>query len=285
MHLKSFWFSYRGILLNEIVNKNYFTFFRKIFGAIYKFILKFFRNKFSSKINNLDNPRNIKLFQLNLDKLFSVFNCDKGSYWVFNKKKKISHNYSIFYEKYFRKLRKKKLNILEVGSHEGKGIASFFFYFPKSIFIGANINPFQMKYKSNRISEIFVDVSSVKILNFLSMNINKQDIIIDDASHNLRDILISFSILFKKLKNGGIYVIEDMDQFKVIKELNPYKKNESTPKEILKKIKNRRKFHSSFISEKDKVYLTKNIKDIKIEKGSMIMKEKNISDIAFIFKR
>ena len=88
MHLKSFWFSYRGILLNEIVNKNYFTFFRKIFGAIYKFILKFFRNKFSSKINNLDNPRNIKLFQLNLDKLFSVFNCDKGSYWVFNKKKK-----------------------------------------------------------------------------------------------------------------------------------------------------------------------------------------------------
>ena len=208
---------------------------------------------------------------------------------IINEIPSILKSNNIFFEKSLiivdTKVPKKKLNILEVGSHEGKGIASFFFYFPKSIFIGANINPFQMKYKSNRISEIFVDVSSVKILNFLSMNINKQDIIIDDASHNLRDILISFSILFKKLKKGGIYVIEDMDQFKVIKELNPYKKNESTPKEILKKIKNRRKFHSSFISEKDKVYLTKNIKDIKIEKGSMIMKEKNISDIAFIFKR
>ena len=106
----------------------------------------------------------------------------------------------------------------------------------------------------------------------------------DDASHNLRDIIIAFSILFKKLKKGGIYIIEDINQFKVFPELNPYV-NEISPLEILKKIQRKENFKSSFIDENTKKYLIDNIRDIKIEKGSMVIKEKNISDIAFIFKK
>jgi hypothetical protein len=109
------------------------------------------------------------------------------------------------------------------------------------------------------------------------------DIIIDDASHNLRDIIITLSIFFKRLKKGGVYIIEDFDQFEVFKELNPYE-NELTPLEILKSIQRNEEFESSFIDEESKEYLINNINNIKIEKGSMMMKEKNISDIAFIFK-
>ena len=142
-----------------------------------------------------------------------------------------------------------------------------------------------MRYSSSRIREIYIDVSSEKILNNFSDHLAEdQDIIIDDASHNLRDILITFSVLFKKLKNGGIYIIEDMDQFKIFKELNPYQ-DELTPKEILKKIQLGQSFNSSFITEKEKNYLLDNIKSIKIEKGSMIIDKHNASDIAFIFKK
>ena len=94
------------------------------------------------------------------------------------------------------------------------------------------------------------------------------DIIIDDASHNLKDILTAFGILFKKLKSGGCYVIEDIDQFKVLKELNPYS-GEPTPLDILKKINKKQDFKTSFIDDESKKYLIKNIKDIKIEKGFM----------------
>ena len=62
----------------------------------------------------------------------------------------------------FSHLKKKNLNILELGSHEGKGIAGFFYFFPNANFYGANINPFQMRYVSKRISELYVDVSSEK---------------------------------------------------------------------------------------------------------------------------
>lgn len=285
MSLKNFWYSYKNILLRQILKKKYDSFFRKIFGTLYKFILRFFKHFFLLNVKNLDSSKNKHLFNLNLDDLFINFNCDKGSHCIWNNEKIKSHKYSIFYEKYFSKMKNEKIKILEIGSHEGRGIASFYYYFPRAHLYGANINPFQMVYKSKRITELFVDVASKKILKNLSLHLNFDlDIIIDDASHNLRDILITFPIFFKKLKKNGIYVIEDMDQLQVFKELNPYH-NELTPKEILSKIKKKENFQSSFINNNDKNFLINNIKNIYFEKGSMLLKKKNVSDIAFIEKK
>lgn len=285
MIMKNFWFSYQNILRRELLKKNYFKFFRKIFGCIYKFATRFLRHKFSINSVNLDKIDKKDFSKLSLDNLFINFNCDKGSYFFYGKEKIFSHNYSIFYKKYLNFLKDKKFKLLELGSHEGKSLASFYFYYPRAIMIGANINPFQMKYQSKRITELFVDVSSEESLTSLSNHLdNELDVIIDDASHNLRDIIIAFSILFKKLKKGGIYIIEDINQFEVFKNLNPYV-NELTPLEILKSIQEKKDFESSFLDKETKKYLINNINDIKIEQGSMIMKKKNISDIVFIFKK
>tara|TARA_Y100000389_G_C17420580_1_gene496452 strand:+ start:658 stop:1521 length:864 start_codon:yes stop_codon:yes gene_type:complete len=281
----NFWFSYKNILLREIEKKNYFAFLRKIFGILYKFLAKIIKINISNKIINLDKFINHNLVNEALDEIFIYFNCDKGSYCVWDNKKIKSHNYSPFYEKYLKNFRSSKINILELGSHEGKGIASYFYYFYNSHITGVNINPFQMKFSSRRITELFTDVSSERNLrNLANYLVEDQDIIIDDASHNLRDILISFSILFRKLKKGGVYVMEDMNQFESLQELNPYS-NELTPIEILKSIQKKISFQSSFIKQKDKNYLIDNIKDIKIEKGSMTINSINASDIAFIFKK
>ena len=286
MSFKDFWFSYKNILYREIEKKKYFTFIRRVFGVLFKFLIRYLRHKLQNKVLNLDKKTHQKdYFNFGFEKLFLNFNSDKGPFWYSRDKKFVAHSYYIFYEKYFRELKEKKINILEIGSHEGKGIASFFFFFPFSKIIGANINPFQMKFSSERIKELYIDVSSKKILkNFADHLNNEQDIIIDDASHNLRDILITLPIMFKKLKSGGIYVIEDMDQFEIFKELNLYK-NEMTPKKILKKIQNKEYFKSSFIDENDRIYLQENISEIKMEVGTMIIDGKNASDIAFIFKK
>ena len=285
MFLRDVWFSYQSILSEELSKKNYFIFLKKIFGSLYKSLVKLIRHKFSINSTNLDKIESKNLSTLELDKLFIHFNCDKGSHCFFDKEKIVSHNYSAFYDKYFKNIKKDKISLLELGSHEGKGLASFFFYFPNSDLIGANINPFQMRFNSKRISELFVDVSSSRSIYSLSDYLKKNlDIIIDDASHNLKDILTAFGILFKKLKSGGCYVIEDMDQFKALKELNPYP-DEPTPLEILKKINDKQDFKTSFIDEESKKYLIENIKYIKIEKGSMKINEINVSDIAFVFKK
>ena len=129
MHLKNFWFSYKNILLSAI-EVSYLKFITRIFGILYKFLIRFLRHNFSSKIINLDNLDKENLKNLNLNELFNKFNCDKGTFLKINNKKIFTHNYSIFYEKYFSKLKEKKINLLELGSHEGKGLAAFFYYFP-----------------------------------------------------------------------------------------------------------------------------------------------------------
>ena len=280
---RNFWFSYKNILYRAILKKKYFAFLRKIFGTLFKFLRKFYLINFSSDIENLDKIEKNKFKNFNLDDLFINFNCDKGSYCVYDYEKKITHKYSVFYEKYLNK--KKKLSILELGSHEGKGIASFYFFFPNANFYGANINPFQMKYTSKRITELYVDVSCKEIVDNLANHINEDlDLIIDDASHNLKDILLALPILFRKLKQNGFYVIEDADQFKVYKELNPTNEK-MTPIQILKNIKNNRKFSSKFLSKTDKDYLKKNIKNFYFEKGKSIVNGYNISDIVFLRKK
>ena len=282
---RNFWFSYKNILYRAILKKKYFAFFRKIFGALFKFLRKFYLINFSSDIENLDKVEKNKFKNFNLDDLCINFNCDKGSYCVYDYEKRITHKYSVFYEKYLKKNKKKKLSILELGSHEGKGIASFYFFFPNANFYGANINPFQMKYTSKRITELYVDVSCKEIVDNLANHINEDlDLIIDDASHNLKDILLALPVLFRKLKQNGFYVIEDADQFKVYKELNPTNEK-MTPIQILKNIKNNRKFSSKFLSKTDKDYLKKNIKNFYFEKGKSIVNGYNISDIVFLRKK
>ena len=284
MMKKHFVFSYTNILIREIEKRKYFSLLRKVFNIFYKLFVNFTKKKIGV-IKNLDNQISSQKCNLSLGKLFETFNSDKGLILkTYDNKEIKSHNYAIFYEKYFKDLRNKKLRILEIGSHEGKGLAAFYYFFQNAFLIGANINPFQMKFYSKRIDEIYIDVSSKKILeNFRNYFKEGFDIIIDDASHNLRDILITLPILFKKLNPGGFYVIEDIDQFKVFKNLNPTNE-ELTPLKILKHMHDKKEFQSDFISEEDIRYLKENISEYFFEKGEMVMNEHNISDIVFLRK-
>ena len=284
MMKKHFVFSYTNILIREIEKRKYFSLLRKVFNIFYKLFVNFTKKKIGV-IKNLDNQVNSQKRNFSLGKLFETFNSDKGLILkTYDNKEIKSHNYAIFYEKYFKDLRNKKLRILEIGSHEGKGLAAFYYFFQNAFLIGANINPFQMKFYSKRIDEIYIDVSSKKILeNFRNYFKEGFDIIIDDASHNLRDILITLPILFKKLNPGGFYVIEDIDQFKVFKNLNPTNE-ELTPLKILKNMHDKKEFQSDFISDEDIRYLKENISEYFFEKGEMVMNEHNISDIVFLRK-
>ena len=276
-------FSYLNILKRQIEKKKYLSFIRKIFNLIFKIFINSIKRKLNFIIN-LDKQDNTKIYNYSLEKLFNHFNCDKGTILKYNNTIIKTHNYTPYYEKYFKNIKNNKIRILELGSHEGKGLAAFYYFFPKSSLFGANINPFQMRFQSNRIEEIYIDVSSKIILkNFCKYFEDGFDIIIDDASHNLHDILLTLPLLFKKLNRGGFYVIEDANQFEVYKNLNPT--NETlTPIKILKNIQQKKEFNSQFISADDVKYLRNNIAEYFFEKGDMIVNDHKISDIIFLKK-
>ena len=115
---KHFVFSYTNLLIRENEKKEYFALARKIFNLPYKLLVNFAKRKIGL-ILNLDNKTNNKNKNLPLRKLFEIFNSDKGSTLKTKDNKEIkSHNYAIFYEKYFKDLKNKELRILEIGSRE-----------------------------------------------------------------------------------------------------------------------------------------------------------------------
>ncbi len=233
--------------------------------------------KIKKKINiDLDNVN-----RDNLDELFYYYGSDKAN--IFKTTQDQGHGFSEFYIQNLKHLKKKKIKILEIGSYSGASAAAFVKYFTNSSVYCFDINISKFVFSSKNIHAYGLDVNNKneleKTLNNINLESNSNffDIIIDDGSHYLSDILFSLNILFKYVKKGGIYVIEDF------KYPNYYDYNRNIDHvlvdQVLKNLKEKKLFNSNIIKNDDQVYLHNNINEIKTYKGNL-----KDSDICFIEK-
>ncbi len=234
---------------------------------------------FEKKVN-LDKliKENNSLYTKDLHYLFEYFNSDKGYQFIDqypepykrrNDKNKIkAHGYSQFYEKYFQDLKNKEINILEVGSFYGSASAAFYYYFKNSQIFGADINPDMFRYRSDRIKNFYVDSGSRSSIyeNIVKKNIVFK-IIIEDASHCLRDQILSLFILFKILDPGGIFIVEEID---FPEKRDDMRINQFAPdlKKILNNILTDKDFNSEYINKDEKEYFLNHYESIQFYKGN-----------------
>jgi hypothetical protein len=136
-----------------------------------------------------------------------------------------THNYTIVYDFIFKHLREKSINILECGlgsnnpdipsnmGLDGRPGASLFGwseYFPKANIYGCDIDK-DIKISDGRIKTFFCDQTKPETIKEMLDRIPEQlDIIIDDGWHVFHANKSFFENSFHKLKEGGIYVIEDV---------------------------------------------------------------------------
>ena len=259
---------------------------------IYLIITVFFKYIFNlfylPKTKNLDDysKENPNLFHQDLNYLCEYFNSDKGEKFKNqyakpskqDDKKITAHGYAKIYEKYLKEKKEKNLNIIELGSFYGNASAAFYFYFKNSQIYSADINPDMYLYRSKRLKNFFTDTSSRASIesNILTRN-TKFDLIIEDASHMLKDQIISLFILFKNLNSGGIFIVEEID---FPEKREDMRDGQEFPdlKTILKKIINKENFNSKYINEHEKNYFLENFDTIKFYTG-------NVNEIAIIKKK
>jgi len=230
------------------------------------------------KKTSIDNDN---ITSKSLDFLLYEYGSDKSN--VFKLNQKPGHGYSIYYEKKLNQYKDKNLNILEIGSYSGASAAAFIKYLPKSKVYCFDVNISNFKYKSENINVYGIDINNQKKLLktlskiFLEQNFNQFDLIIDDGSHNLSDILISLKFFFKYVKNKGLYIIEDY------KHPNYYKYNRNIDHllidQIFANLNNKKFFTSNIFNNDDQRELINSIKMIETFKGNL-----NDSDISFITK-
>ena len=141
----------------------------------------------------------------NLNKLARVYGTDKWG----------AHSYTPHYQTHFKKFKNKKINLLEigVGGYDHKYVGGSSLRMWKAYFSKANIYALDIHDKKSieekRIKIYKGSQTDEAVLNEIAGDSNGFDIIIDDGSHVNEHVIKSFEILFKKLNNGGVYVIED----------------------------------------------------------------------------
>ena len=254
------------------------SFFLKIYLCLTLFIKYLINYFYLPKKKNLDkfSINNQNLFEKDFNYLCEHFNSDKGEKFTnqyaqpSKKNNKIikAHGYAKIYESYFKEIKRKKLNIIELGAFYGNATAALYFYFKNSFLLSADINPDMFLYKSKRVKNFFVNTSSRNSIqeNLLNKSF-KFDIIIEDASHMLKDQIISLFMLFQTLQAGGLFIIEEID---FPEKREDMRINQSKPdlKTILQKVNNNENFSSIYITDEEKKYFLNNYNSIEFFQGN-----------------
>lgn len=147
-----------------------------------------------------------------LCKLFKHYGSDKV---VDGRKDRVCHNYSPFYFQLFNVIREQRLNLLEVGIGRsplgipGPSLKAWRDFFESSMIFGADIKP-KLMFEEPRIRTHVCDHMDGHSLEQLKQSVPEMDIIIEDGLHTLEGNLIVLAHLWPILRNGGIYVIEDV---------------------------------------------------------------------------
>ncbi len=159
---------------------------------------------------SLDQRRRVKtllspLYRRDLSQLALLFGTDKQG----------SHYYTQHYQQHFEALRRKPLNILEVGvggyddpKGGGESLRMWKAYFPKSRIYGVDIHD-KTDHDETRIKTFRGSQSDAGFLKSVADQIGTIDIVIDDGSHFNDHVITTFKVLFPLLSPQGIYAVED----------------------------------------------------------------------------
>lgn len=139
-----------------------------------------------------------------MTEIFDKYDTDKNSRF---------HNYTTYYHGYLEPYtRLPGLRYLEIGVFGGQSLRAFREYFPMADrIVGIDIDLGTARH-ANASSSVYVEIgdqSDVDFLREVSAKHGGFDVVLDDGSHEERDIVTSFQTLFPLLNDGGLYIVED----------------------------------------------------------------------------
>lgn len=129
---------------------------------------------------------------------------------------KVSDKWSIYlseYERIFAEYRDSPVRMLEIGIQNGGSLEIWSKYFENAQqLIGCDINSDceKLVYENPRIKVVIGDANKDETKKRIFGYCNDFNIVIDDGSHKSSDIVRSFVKYFPHVKNGGIFVVEDL---------------------------------------------------------------------------
>lgn len=193
----------------------------------------------------------------------------------YNTDKHSTHKYfELIYDKLFRPLKDECKVFMEIGVYDGESIRLWRDYFINAQIIGIENN---LQYSLNQLGDtsldrmIFIDAnqSSEEDLIKISQQYPLIDIVMDDGSHIMKDQQITLAKLFKSVKPGGIYILEDLHtSLELLKNINGCERwgdiNKTITLKMLQDFILTKQIISDYMTAEDIQYLNENIDSIEI---------------------
>jgi hypothetical protein len=214
----------------------------------------------------------------NLDNVYyELFRIDRPKYETllelapsYGTDKHYGHNYfGLVYDKILSPLKYDIKTLIEIGIFDGDSLLLWRDFFENATIVGVEkYMEHSMKILGNkdlsRLDLLHLDASKEENLDLITTKYTSVDVIIDDGSHKMFDQQIALAKLFKALKPGGFYILEDLHTS--LEAANPEKAwcEWGTPEmtltlDMLKNFIKTGKIVSDYISDEDKAYLEDNI--------------------------
>ena len=123
--------------------------------------------------------------------------------------RKWNHYFSI-YEKYFQRFKDNSPTMIEIGVQAGGSLQMWKEYFGKdSRIIGIDINPQCKSHEEDGI-EIFIgNQNDADLVDNIFQKYQSVDIVLDDGSHKMHDMKTSFNLIYPRMREDGVYIVED----------------------------------------------------------------------------
>ena len=135
------------------------------------------------------------------------------------------HNYLPVYYDLFKDRTNEIKKVLEIGVGEGAGLRMWRDFFPKAVVYGAEIDLHRVTalMDEDRIHVHPCDQSKEADLNdFVRLTGKDLDLVVDDGSHKPEDQVFTALYFLPLLKEGAIYVIEDVADLNILAEFEEY---------------------------------------------------------------
>jgi hypothetical protein len=120
-------------------------------------------------------------------------------------------HYFEIYERHFQKFRGKPISMLEFGVLHGGSLQMWKYYFGDLAKIyGVDINPRCAELAEDQIEILLGNQENRESLREICRALPPFDIILDDGGHTMEQQVITFEETWHSLKDGGIYLCEDL---------------------------------------------------------------------------
>ncbi|MDE3016006.1 MAG: class I SAM-dependent methyltransferase, partial [Pseudomonadota bacterium] len=120
-------------------------------------------------------------------------------------------HYFPIYERHLQRFRNLDVTLLEIGVNHGGSLKLWKrFLGPYAKIVGIDINPQCVKAEEEQIQIRIGSQSDGAFLDGLLDEIGIPDIVIDDGSHVMKDVNVTFDYLYPKLLKNSVYLVEDL---------------------------------------------------------------------------